>query len=212
MNRIMLMALLLCLQLFQSAMLHAEGVYVTQGEHGPVFSDKPQPGSKAVTLQPLNRMPAQKESSASSHNAFSPADGTNVSPSNAGQRRDAAKTSYLGFAIISPQNEGSVIANTGVFEVRLSLDPSLQVGEGHAFVVSINGRSIGQRFTSTEIMVPPEFWGGMAPINQFAQIDASVVDANGYVLIRATPVRFFMRHTTILRNLATRSLFAMAKF
>jgi hypothetical protein len=145
-------------------------------------------------------MPAQKESSASSHNAFSPADGTNVSPSNAGQRRDAAKTSYLGFAIISPQNEGSVIANTGVFEVRLSLDPSLQVGEGHAFVVSINGRSIGQRFTSTEIMVPPEFWGGMAPINQFAQIDASVVDANGYVLIRATPVRFFMRHTTILNN------------
>ncbi|MEI7432234.1 MAG: hypothetical protein WCL27_17450, partial [Betaproteobacteria bacterium] len=194
------MVMLLCAQLFQSAVLHAEGVYVTHGENGPVFSDKPQAGSKAVTLQPLNRMPAPKESSVSAPRTFAPTEGTSASPSNAERRKDVAKFNYLSFAIVSPENEGSVIANTGAFEVRLSLDPALQMGDGHAFVVSINGRPLGQRFTSTELMVPPEFWGGMVPVNQFAQIDASVVDGNGTVLIRATPVRFFMRHTTILNN------------
>jgi len=44
----------------------------------------------------------------------------------------AAKTTYRSFAIVSPENEGSVIANTGIFEVRVSVDPSLQLGEGHA--------------------------------------------------------------------------------
>ena len=32
----------------------AQTVYETRGANGPVFSDKPQPGAKAIQLKPLN--------------------------------------------------------------------------------------------------------------------------------------------------------------
>ena len=45
---------LFCLMMLQIATLAAQGVYMTRGEKGPVFSDKPLPGAKEVTLPPLN--------------------------------------------------------------------------------------------------------------------------------------------------------------
>ena len=54
--------LMCCVLMAFGATLHAQGVYVTRGEKGPVFSDKPQPGAKEVILKPLNVVPLPKES------------------------------------------------------------------------------------------------------------------------------------------------------
>ncbi|MEI7611353.1 MAG: hypothetical protein WCK63_00520 [Betaproteobacteria bacterium] len=192
-----LLAIVLCSSLMiQGAAVRAQGVFVTQGEHGPVFSDKPQSGAKEVTLRPLSVIDTPRETKAAAGKT-----GAAALPANSeSQRAAATRTSYQSLLILSPEEEGSVIVNSGAIDVRLSVDPSLQLGEGHAFMVSVNGRRVGQRFTSTEMTIPPEFWGGMPPANQFAQLDVSVVDESGRELIKATPVRFFMRYTTVLNN------------
>ena len=168
--------------------VQAQGVYVTPGEKGPVFSDKPQPGAKEVTLPPLNVMPPPRETTVPAPAA--PAAGDYAGP--------ATASAYRRFFVAFPENEGSVLANTAVFEVRLAVEPPLQLGEGHAFMVSINGRPVERRFTATEFMIPPEFWGDiLPPPNQYMQLDATIVDRDGRVLKDAAPVRFFMRHATI---------------
>lgn len=204
-RRVMAMKILIAMAMLavslQGAPASAQGVYVTHGQNGPVFSDKPQSGAKEVTLQPLNVMAAPKAAPSSASRAGAPAASTLPAPGKVDESRAvAARANYLSLVIVAPENEGSVIANTGMFEVRLASDPPLQLGDGHAYMVSINGRPLGQRFTTTELMIPPEFWGGAVPMNQFAQLDASLVDGSGNVLIRATPVRFFMRYTTVLNN------------
>jgi hypothetical protein len=182
--------------MLQAGAVQAQGIFVTKGEHGPVFSDKPQSGAKEVTLRPLTVMDSAKESKGVAVNAG------NASNREKSDRPPSAQANipYQSLTVLSPENESSVIINSGVIDLRVAADPSLQLGEGHAFAVSINGRDVGQRFTSTEFTIPPEFWGGNLPINQFAQVDLSIVDAQGRVLIRAASVRFFMRFTTVLNN------------
>ncbi len=189
-----LIALWLCDALLFQAAVQAQAVFVTQGEHGPVFSDKPQSGAKEVQLRPLSVIESVKEPRTSAGNA-SATQHRGDSP-----RAAAPPTRYQSLAILSPDEGGSVMINSGMVDVRLRADPSLQLGEGHAFVLSVNGRYVGPGFTSSEMTIPPEFWGATLPANQFAQLDASIVDAAGRELIRATPVRFFMRYTTVLNN------------
>ena len=179
-----------CLLFAVQAALAADEVFVTRGASGPVFSDRPQPGARPVTLPPLNvvepvpvgRPPA-------------PAVGT---PGEAAGRGEAAAASYRRLAITFPEEGGAVVANTALFEVRLAVEPPLQLGEGHAFAVAINGRPVGQRFTASEFMIPPEFWGDtLPPPNQFHQLDAAIVDNAGRILLRARPVTFQLRHAVI---------------
>ncbi|MFZ4535630.1 hypothetical protein [Propionivibrio sp.] len=184
---------LFCALMVQSATLHAQGVYVTPGKQGPVFSDKPQAGAKEVSLPPLNVVAPPAAARTAAPSAAAVANSDSVKP-------DATAVAYRSLAVVSPENNGSVVANTAIFEVRVAVDPPLQLGERHAFVVSINGRRVGQRFTATEFMIPPEFWGDeLPPPNQSMQLDASIVDGDGRVLKKAAPIRFFMRHAT-LRN------------
>ena len=177
-----------------STVLYAQGVYMTQGENGPVFSDKPQPGAKELTLKPLNVVPLPKAPKA-------------VVPAVPEVKEELEKTdavvvpAYQTFAVLYPENNGSIVANTAVFDVRVSVEPALKLGEGHAFVVSLNGRAVGQRFTATEFMIPPEFWGDTLPApNQVVQLDASIIDANDQVLKKAAPVRFTLRYATVMNH------------
>lgn len=168
------------------ATVSAQGVYVTPGASGPVFSDKPQAGSKEVTLKPLNVIPPPPETST----------GAKAAPDqrNARPEQNSVTSAYRSLAIVSPENNGSVAGDSNVFEVRLAVDPPLLLGDGHAFVVRINGRFVERRFTSTEFIIPPEFWvDGYVPSNQSMQIDASVVDGVGQVLVRSAPVVFHTR-------------------
>jgi hypothetical protein len=176
------------------ALAQAQGVYVIQGPNGPVFSNTPQPGAKELSLRPLNVVPPTKEPKVSPVPA-------KPEPETAVDGADAAPPLYQSFSIVFPENNGSIVANTAVFDVRVAVDPALKLGEGHAFEISVNGRPVGQRFTATEFMVPPEFWGDtLPPPNQTVQLDASIVDASGRLLKAAAPVRFTLRYATVLNH------------
>lgn len=190
--------LLLCV-----APVPAQTVYETRGPNGPVFSDKPQAGAKAIELRPLNVIDNAILTGAEK-GAAPPAQRKAGSerPGNESASRDQdAAPAYRAFAIVFPENDGSILANTAVFEVRVALEPALRLGEGHAFVVSINGRPVGQRFTATEFMIPPEFWGDqLPPPNQRLQLGAAIVDRNGAVLKEAAPIQFQLRYATVLQR------------
>jgi hypothetical protein len=155
----------------------AQGVYVKQGPNGPVFSDQPAPGAKEVTLKPLNVMaPTPAENKAPAAESETPSQA--VVPVDV-TKSAAPASDYDRFQIISPENDGSTVANTAVFEVRLAVNPPLRLADQHAFVISLNGRPVNQRFTATEFMVPPEFWEELPPPNQAMQLDASIIDGRG---------------------------------
>ncbi|MDR1276201.1 MAG: hypothetical protein LBL72_07465 [Candidatus Accumulibacter sp.] len=182
-----------------------EGVYVTEGPNGPTFSNVPQEGSKEINLRPLTVIQSPKQEGAATP---PPARGATprardrgtaprVTPPPPGA---ALEPAYREFSVLWPLDNGSVIINPGTFDVRVSVDPALRLEEGHAFAVSINGDPVRERFTSTEFMIPPEFWGEAIPMNQFASLQASIVDKSGSVLKLAEPIRFMMRFTTVLQN------------
>ena len=181
--------LLIIVILLHCPALQAQGVYVTPGANGPVFSDKPQPGAREVILPPLNVVapPPQLTTPAAKEGGKAEAKES--------VRPEVAPFVYRAFSIVQPENDGSMLANTALFEVRVAVDPPLQLGEGHAFAVSIDGRRVGQRFTANEFMIPPEFWGDVVPPpGQRLQLDAAIVDGDGRELRKADPVSFFMRY------------------
>ena len=164
-------ALWLALAVLSSAgAVQAQGVYKSQGAQGPVFSDKPQPGAREVSLPPLNVIE-------------SPGERASPTPPRAAEGRATSEPeapAYRSFAVVFPENDGSVVANTAVFEVRVAVDPPLQLGGRHAITVSLNGQPVGRRFTATEFMIPPEFWGDtLPPPNQRMQLEAAIVDGDG---------------------------------
>lgn len=198
----MMMSLSACL-LLGATTASAQPVYETKGANGPSFSDKPQPGARAIELKPLNVIdsatltggnPADKSVAPPAKRKAASEKTVNEKP--AGDKESTV--AYRSFSIVFPENDGSIVANTAVFEVRVAVDPALRLGEGHAFAVSINGRPVGQRFTATEFMIPPEFWGDqLPPANQRQQLGAAIVDRNGAVLKEAAPVQFQLRYATV---------------
>jgi hypothetical protein len=111
-------------------------VFVTRGAGGPVYSDKPQPGSRTpLKLPELNVM----QPGTGRPRATVP--GEPARPAKLAIR-GAAASAYRRFSIVFPEDDGSVAANTALFEVRVAVEPALQLGEGHAITVSINGRPV----------------------------------------------------------------------
>ena len=100
-----------CSQLF------AQGVYIIQGDKGPVFTDQPQSGAKEVKLRPLSVVPAVIVPPAVSK----PADKTPFP----GVKDESSAAAYESFSITSPADNGSLAINSGSFEVRLAVNPSL---------------------------------------------------------------------------------------
>ena len=195
MNSLMKSCWLLIGLVLAATPLAAEEIYVIQGKNGPVFTNKPEAGAKPVGLPALSVVPAV----AVPKPAAKPApqeEIKEVPPATDEAVADGAN--YQDFHIVQPENGSSVVANTAVFEVRLAVTPALRLGEKHAFVVSINGQTVGQRYTATEFMIPPEFWGDtLPPPNQLMQLDARIVDGDGREIMSAAPVRFYLRHATL---------------
>jgi len=161
----------------------ADTIYKSPGSKGPVYSDTPTPGSRAVDLPPPNIAqpppkppPAPKEAEAEK------------APAQLQAER------YRSFRITQPEDMGSAAANTATFEVRVEVEPPLQTKFGHAFTVKLNGKPVGKRYFFTEMMIPPEFFGDTIEVNQRFRLEASIVDREGNVLMTAKPVDFTMRH------------------
>lgn len=195
---VMTTSLAFCLLLGAASAL-AQTVYQSRGDNGPVFSDKPQPGAKAVDLPPLNVI----DSTVLTGGNTAEKNAAPAQPKAGGEPAGSkeAAVAYRSFSIVFPENDGSVVANTAQFEVRVAVDPALRLGEGHAITVSINGQPVVQRFTASEFTIPPEFWGDQLPApNQRLQLGAAIVDRNGAVLKEAAPVQFYLRHATLLQH------------
>ena len=176
---------------FLCAEVPAQSVYVTRGENGPVFSDKPQAGAKELTLKPLTVIPAP-QGNVPANKAGSPSGGPDARQ--AERKPPEAVTPYRSLTVVEPADGGSVAGDTSLLEVRLAVDPPLLLAEGHAFIVRIDGRPVDQRFTATEFVIPPGFWpDGYLPANRGVQLEAAVVDGSGHVVMRAPPVRFHSR-------------------
>ncbi len=161
-------------------------IFVSRGAGSTVYSDKPQPGGKSLTLPPINVVePVPIGDTSVGRRPDEPARPTPGGPA------------YHSFRIVSPEDNGSVLANTALFDVRVAVEPALQLGAGHAIMVSINGQPVGQRFTASEFTIPPEFWGDVPPpANQRHQLDATIVDRNGAVMETAAPVTFILRYAS----------------
>lgn len=197
-----------CLSLC-AALAHAQTqtVYEVRGPNGPVYSDKPMPGARAIELPPLNVVdfkaappatnPASAPVSIPAAVPATPGASTATTP----RKPDSGKAlapAYRSLYIVSPEQNGSIIAPSASFEVRLALEPALLLGEGHAFAVSINGKALSQRFTASEFMIPDEFWGDkLPPPNQRYQLSARVIDRDGATLKEALPVVFTLRYAPI---------------
>ena len=197
---------MVCCLLIGGTTAFAQTVYETRGANGPVFSDKPQPGARAIELRPLNVIEKEKltGNNASEKDVPPPAPSKATGGKTGNEKAVGDKESsqvYRSFAIVFPENDGSILANTAVFEVRVAVDPALRLDEGHAFSVRVNGQPVAQRFTATEFTIPPEFWGDqMPPPNQRLQLGAAIVDRNGVVLKEATPIQFQLRYATLLQR------------
>jgi hypothetical protein len=183
------MTILLCCMLLAGSAL-AQTVYESKGGQGKVYSDRPVPGGKPVDLKPLNVIEAAPVAPASPKPAAETA-------------KPAAKPSaaYRSLAVVFPEAGGSVAANNATFEVRVSIDPPLQIEQGHAFSLRMDGRPVPGRYTATEMMIPPEFFGDVAPAGvQQHVLEASVVDAQGSSILSAAPVSFQTRFVTVLQR------------
>ncbi|MDR0578569.1 MAG: hypothetical protein LBI87_13830 [Candidatus Accumulibacter sp.] len=165
-----------------------QGVYVTRGQNGPVFSDKPRPGAKELTPRPLTVIPAPPDSA--------PVKGAGAKP--AAREPPEAVPPYRSLMVVRPEDGGSVAGDTSRLEIRLAADPPLRPGEGHAFVVRVDERLVDQRFTTPEFVIPQEFWPeGFLPSNRYLRLDAAIVDGNGQVVMRAPPVSFRSRQVLL---------------
>lgn len=186
MRQCRLLSLLLLAGLLAGHALQAQTVYEGRGPNGPVFSDRPMPGAKAIELPPLNVIESPKAAAQTPREppAADPPDRPAAAPAPA----------YRSLSILFPENDGGIVSASATFEIRVAVDPPLQIGEGHYFSASVDGRAVGRRFTATEFALPQEFWGDAPPpANQRHQLDVSVLDRTGRVLKQAEPVRFALR-------------------
>jgi hypothetical protein len=186
----LLKQILFCGGLVFACSVAAQTVYESKSGQGKVYSDRPVPGGKPVELRPLNviePVPVQASPAPAS------VDETRPGPPSA--------PPYRSLAVVFPEAGGSVAANNATFEVRVSIDPPLQIARGHAFMLRMDGRGVPGRYTSTEMMIPPEFFGDVAPAGvQQHVIEAYVVDAQGGTLLSAAPVSFQTRFVTVLQR------------
>ena len=99
MNTLTTSLVLFSLLMVPSAAVVAQGVYVTPGDHGPVFSDKPQSGAKEVTLPPLNIVtPPKAPKRAPPAKAGAKSNGTRPNKPD-GTKSEEAAVGYRSFSI-----------------------------------------------------------------------------------------------------------------
>lgn len=169
----------------------AQTVYESKSGQGKVYSDRPVPGGKPVDLKPLNVIEAMPVAPAA----------PKAVAEEAKPATTAAAIPYRNLAVVFPEAGGSVAANNATFEVRVSIDPPLQIAKGHAFSLRLDGRPVSGRYTATEMMIPPEFFGEVIPAGaQQHVLEVSVVDAQGSSLLSAAPVSFQTRFVNVLQR------------
>lgn len=158
----------------------AQTVYETKGKDGPVFSDKPTAGASSVDLPPPNviSMPAV---------APAPAPTTQAAPA------------YRNLVILTPEAQGSIHSNTGAFDVKARLSPTLRSGD--RILVSLDGTLLKTRFRSPNLRITDADWRATTNDDSAAHsLQLIVVDAKGAPLIESASVDFYMQRATVSKR------------
>ncbi len=164
--------ILLLVALLASA-ASASDIYKWVDEDGVIhFSDQPREGAERVTLQPANvvRPPVRPVQRTDEPAAAQP----------------EAPFRYEKLEVVSPAAEETLWNIEGVLNVSLALTPGLQ--EGHQVRVYHNGQPQIVSGTSFQLQ---EVWRGVH------NLQAEVIDANGQMVIRSQPNRFYVQQNTV---------------
>ncbi len=152
----------------------AQEIYKWVDEDGVIhFSDQPREGAERVELQPTNvaRPPVR------------PVQRTDDTEQ---EQQAPAPFRYERLEVVSPAAEETLWNIEGVLNVSLVLTPGLQ--EGHQVRVYHNGEAQTVSGTSFQLQ---EVWRGVH------NIQAEVIDANGQMMIRSQPNRFYVQQNTV---------------
>ncbi|MDJ0701338.1 MAG: DUF4124 domain-containing protein [Woeseiaceae bacterium] len=163
--------ILLLVALLASA-ASASDIYKWVDEDGVIhFSDQPREGAERVTLQRTNviRPPV-------------PA----IQRTNEEAAQPETPFRYEKLEVVSPAAEETLWNIEGVLNVSLALTPGLQ--EGHQVRVYHNGQPQIVSGTSFRLQ---EVWRGVH------NLQAEVIDADGQMVIRSQPNRFYVQQNTV---------------
>lgn len=153
-------------------------VYESKDKGGaPVFSDRPSEGSKKVDMPAPNVVAPQDRPASSPLPAAKPA------------------FSYARLTIFAPTEQTTIHSNSGAFDVQLSVDPDLRKGD--AFMLTLDGNALPNRYASANIGLTAQDYAAAAANTHEHTLSAAIVDANGKVMIKANPVRFYVSRTTV---------------
>ena len=177
----MLIRLLILLSVLMAAATSLAQAYRWVDENGVVhFSDKPQEGAERIVLPSDNRPSDNRPTQQTVRRPTGPRTTASDQP-----EEDAA-FSYASLDVVSPAAEETLWNIGGVLEVSLQLRPALQ--GGHQVRVYFDGNPRLVTRTSFQI---EEVWRGVH------NIQAEVVDADGQLMIRSEPNRFYVQATSI---------------
>lgn len=93
---------------------------------------------------------------------------------------------YRSFRFTEPAAGGTVRSNEGQVTVVMDLEPALQ--NGHKIRLTLDGEAVSGTFDGLAVELSNIDRGSHS-------LDATVVDASGSVLVRASPVQFTLRKT-----------------
>ncbi len=170
-------ALLICAALLLAAPFNrgsAQAVWKWVDESGKVhYSDQPGPNAVKVDLNVQTYSSEEAAPRATSPNAPS-----------AARKPTATTATYRTLQITSPAQDETIQGTGGQVAVQLNLDPALQTG--HRIRVLLDGQPVGGESPGLSLTLPQVDRGTHT-------LQASVVSANGEMVIGSTAVTFHVR-------------------
>jgi hypothetical protein len=141
----------------------------TDREGNVIYSDRPRPGAEVIEL------PTE------------PAGIGPVPPQQLPEPKAPTPGSIYGALIVaSPSNDQIILDPGGRVDVSLAVEPPLQVSQGDAIRLNLDGQTLDTRYTGTAIAIPSVPRGTHT-------LQAEVVNPAGNVLIASDPVTFHMQ-------------------
>jgi hypothetical protein len=163
--------------------LGAAQVYKSTAPDGTViYSDQPTEDATPVDIEPAPAVPALPRRRESAPSPPPPA---------AESESSSAFQAYRSVQILSPTGDSVVRNNNGDVTLQVEVEPALQVEAGHRLAVALDGTLLEGRFTGDRLTLNNVDRGTH-------QVAVMVVDGQGKVLIRSTPLSFHMKRHSIL--------------
>lgn len=98
----------------------------------------------------------------------------------------SAGVGYTSFSITSPRNNATIRSNEGDLTLKLSLEPALDLEQGHSISVLLDGRPFIKKSTQLDIVLRNIDRGSHS-------VKARVRDRQGKSLISSNSLRFHMK-------------------